>query len=82
MVHRDRHDIVIEILRKTSSRAYSKTLIMSNVGLSYAQVQKYLRKLLEEGLIEANSERSYKTTKKGLEFLKKCSQCILFKWDK
>ncbi len=82
MVHRDRHDIVIEILRKTSSRAYSKTLIMSNVGLSYAQVQKYLRKLLEEGLIEANSERSYKTTKKGLEFLEKCSQCILFKWDK
>jgi len=79
MVHRDRHDIVIEILRKTSSRAYSKTLIMSNVGLSYAQVQKYLRKLLEEGLIEANSERSYKTTKKGLEFLEKCSKCILFK---
>lgn len=82
MVHRDRHDIVVEILRKTSSRAYSKTLIMSGVGLSYAQVQKYLCKLLEEGLMEANSERSYRTTKKGLEFLEKCSQCILFKWDK
>lgn len=82
MVHRDRHDIVLEILRKTSSRTCSKTLIMSSVGLSYVQVQKYLRRLLEEGLIEVTSERSYRTTKKGAEFLEKCSQCILFKWDK
>jgi predicted transcriptional regulator len=81
MVNRDRHDITLEILRKSTS-GKKKTVLMMEVGLSYAQAKTYLSALVEKGLLEVDEKRLFRTTSKGLEFLEKCEQCPLFKWDK
>lgn len=81
MINRDRHDIVIDILRKATS-GKKKTELMRDAGLSYLQTKQYLRILLEKGLLEIGEQHHFKTTKKGLEFLEKCGDCLLFKWDK
>jgi len=81
MVNRDRHDIALEILRKSTS-GKKKTELMRDAGLSYTQSKQYLGILLEKGLLEIDENRRFKTTKKGLEFLEKCEECPLFKWVK
>jgi len=81
MGRRDRHDIIIDILRKASSGT-RKTELMSDVGLSYTQTKQYLNVLLNNGLLETIEKRRLRTTKKGLEFLEKCSECFLFSWEK
>jgi predicted transcriptional regulator len=79
MVKRDRHDITFEILRKARA-GKRKTGLMQDVGLSYLQARYYLNFLMQNGLLELGEKHSYKTTKKGTEFLEKCEQCPLFKW--
>lgn len=79
MGNRDRHEITLEILEKAGSKK-KKTEIMRDVGLSYAQAKQYLGQLLKEGLLELDTKRYYKTTRKGLDFLEKCAKCPLFKW--
>lgn len=81
MVNRDRHEIVIEILKKASSPK-SKTELMREVGLSFSQSKQYVAMLVEKGLLEMNDRHHMTTTKKGLEFLKKCEHCPLFTWDR
>jgi predicted transcriptional regulator len=81
MVNRDRHEITIEILKKTIS-GKKKTEIIRDVGLSYLQSKNYLDELERRGLLEIDLKKNFKTTKKGLEFLEKCQECPLFKWDK
>jgi predicted transcriptional regulator len=81
MVNRDRHDIAIEILKETVS-GKKKTELMSDVGLSYSQSKQYLEKMLENGLLEIDDKKRFKTTKKGQDFVKKCGECWLFNWDK
>lgn len=81
MVRRDRHDIAIDILTKASS-GKKKTALMSEVGLSYLQTKQYLKILMERGLIEADSKKSYKTSRKGADFLEKCGECFLFAWER
>jgi len=81
MVNRDRHDITFEILKKVAA-GKKKTELIREVGLSYAQSKKYLGILVEKKLLEIDNKRRFKTTSKGLEFLKKCEQCPLFKWNK
>jgi predicted transcriptional regulator len=81
MVRRDRHDIATEILRKAAV-GKKKTELMLDVGLSYAQTKLYLDTLVKKGLLETNESRLLKTTKKGLEFLERCTECMLFPWEK
>jgi predicted transcriptional regulator len=81
MVNRDRHDITFEILNKAIS-GKQKTELMREVGLSYAQSKTYLKLLVEKGLLEMDKKHFYKTTNKGSEFLEKCMECPLFKWEK
>ena len=81
MVNRDRHDITFEILKKAAA-GKKKTELMRDVGLSYAQSKNYLGILVEKKLLEIDNKRRFKTTSKGLEFLKKCEKCPLFKWNK
>lgn len=81
MVNRDRHDITFEILRKAAA-GKKMTELMRDVSLSYAQSKKYLSALVEKKLLEIDEKHSFKTTSKGLEFLEKCKQCPLFKWNK
>jgi predicted transcriptional regulator len=79
MVNRDRHDITAEILRKAKS-GKKKTELMSDVGLSYSQAKQYLGMLLEKGMLQYDENHCFKTTKRGLEFLKKCADCFLCDW--
>jgi predicted transcriptional regulator len=81
MVNRDRHDITFEILKKAAA-GKKRTELMREVGLSYTQSKKYLSLLVEKGLLEMNEKRLFRTTGKGLEFLEKCKQCPLFKWNR
>lgn len=72
---RDRHDIVVEILR-TAVEGKIKTHIMYKAKLSYAQLNEYLPLLINKGFLENTSirhkrslKRVYKTTDKGMRFL-------------
>jgi len=80
VVNRDRHEITFEILNRALSEK-KKTELMRQVGLSYKQSKKYLKLLTDRGLLEMNKKHLYKTTNKGLEFMEKCKECPLFKWE-
>ncbi len=62
-------DVAADILRINGS----KTAIMYGGNLSYAQTQKYLRILTEQGFIELDDQgvrnRKYRSTEKGRKFL-------------
>ena len=81
MVNRDRHDIVIEILKHSVS-GKKKTELMSEVGLSYSQTKQYLKKMMDEEFLEQDERHKYRTTTKGTHFMDKCSECWLFRWEK
>lgn len=80
MVRRDRHDIVVDILTKAMG-GKKKTELMSDVGLSFAQMKQYLETLVEKELLESTETHQIKTTKTGVEFLKKCGECLLSPWE-
>jgi len=72
---RDRHDIIVEIL-KTAIDGHVKTHIMYKARLSYAQLNKYLPRLVENGFLEnlkikrrKDYKRVFKTTQKGIKLL-------------
>jgi predicted transcriptional regulator len=74
MKYRSRTDIASRIL-EAANGGTTKTKIMYKAYLSYAQLKEYLVVLLEGGLIEYQpSEQNYKTTEKGLKFVKSYSQ--------
>jgi predicted transcriptional regulator len=75
---RDRHEIVIEILKKTKL-GRNKTQLMREANISFEQVKYYLDLLLKKELLETTEKNRFKTTQKGLEFLEKCRSCYLFK---
>jgi predicted transcriptional regulator len=81
MGNRDRHDIVMEILKKAAN-GKTKTELMRDVGLSYLQTKQYFNVLVEGKMVEINENGLYKTTKKGLDFLEKCQECFLCDWHK
>jgi predicted transcriptional regulator len=69
MKYRSRTDIISQVLDAASGGA-SKTKIMYNAYLSYAQLKEYLLVLVENGLlVYQEAEREYKTTPKGTKFL-------------
>jgi len=53
-----------------SSVRTKKTKIMYRANLSFLQVDKYLKVLLESGLLEHDLDSGYLITEKGMEFLK------------
>jgi predicted transcriptional regulator len=72
---RDRHDIMVEIL-KTAINGKVKTHIMYKARLSYAQLNAYLPRLVENGFLEnlkirrrKDYKRVFKTTQKGIKFI-------------
>ena len=72
---RDRHEIIVEIL-KTAMNGKVKTHIMYKARLSYAQLNEYLPRLVEKGLLENHTikkkrqdKRVFKTTPKGVKLL-------------
>jgi predicted transcriptional regulator len=73
MIHklknRSRTEIVATILEAANGGA-TKTKIMYKAFVSYAQLREYLSVLLENNLIYLEGIQTYKTTEKGLNFLK------------
>ena len=70
MKYRSRTEIVAMILEAANGGA-TKTKIMSKAFLSYAQLREYLSVLIENNLLEyLEGSQTYKTTEKGLNFLK------------
>jgi predicted transcriptional regulator len=71
METRSRTEIVSNILDATNGGGATKTKIMYIAFLSYNQVHEYLSILIENNLIEyLDGIHTYKTTEKGLYFLK------------
>ena len=70
MKYRSRTEIVSMILEAANGGA-TKTKIMYKAFLSYAQLREYLSVLIENNLLEyLDVTQTYKTTEKGLNFLK------------
>ena len=71
MKNRSRTEIVSNIL-DTSNGGATKTKIMYKAFLSYGQLREYLSVLIENNLLEyIEGTQTYKTTEKGLYFLRK-----------
>ena len=78
MKYRSRTDIVSQILDATNGGA-TKTRIMYKAYLSYAQLKAYLSVLMENELLEHDAGiQQYKTTEKGIKFLRMYSQMSTF----
>ena len=70
MKYRSRTEIVCNILDATNGGA-TMTKIMYKAFLSYGQLKEYLSILIENSLIEySNGTQTFKTTEKGLNYLK------------
>jgi len=65
---RDRHDIVVDIL-KTAHGGVKRTNLMHRAKLSHMQLKLYLYVLKENGLLESN-DGLVKTTSRGIQFVK------------
>ena len=65
---RDRHDIVVDIL-KTARSGIKRTNLMHKAKLSHTQLKLYLYVLNENGLLESNNGL-VRTTTKGTQFVK------------
>jgi predicted transcriptional regulator len=77
MKYRSRTEIVAMILEAANGGA-TKTKIMYKAFLSYNQLREYLSVLIENNLIEyLEGSPVYKTTEKGLTFLKMNSEIEL-----
>ena len=74
MKYRGRTEIVGNILDSANGGA-TKTKIMYKAFLSYNQLKEYLSILIENNLLEyLDGTRTFKTTEKGLNFLKMNSE--------
>ncbi|MDF2737060.1 MAG: hypothetical protein K0S93_916 [Nitrososphaeraceae archaeon] len=70
MRYRSRTEITAMIL-DAAYKETTKTKIMYNAYLSYNQVKEYISILLENNLLEyLEGTRTFKTTEKGLNFLR------------
>jgi predicted transcriptional regulator len=71
MGNRGRTEIVAMILDAANGEGETKTKIMYFAFLSYNQLNEYLSILIENNLLEyLDGTRTFKTTEKGLHFLK------------
>jgi len=70
MNYRSRTEIVCNILDAANKGGATKTKIMYAAFLSYAQLKEYLSVLIENNLLEYSNGTQFKTTEKGLNYLK------------
>lgn len=74
MRYRSRTDIVASILQSANG-GVTKTKMMYHAYLSHEQLKDYLMILMKNGLLEyAKEEAKFRTTQKGLIFLKAYDQ--------
>jgi predicted transcriptional regulator len=71
MTNRTRIEIISQILEIANGGVTCKTRIMYKANLSYAQLKEYLRTLSDKDLLSYDLDtRTFKTTERGLRFLK------------
>jgi predicted transcriptional regulator len=68
--YRDRLQIIADMLSVVGKGA-KKTQIMYQANLSYKLLNRYLREILNSGLIKFENRNTYVLTSKGKEFLNK-----------
>jgi predicted transcriptional regulator len=74
MKYRSRTDIISEIL-DAANGGTTKTKIMYKAYLSFGQIKEYLSLLTENNLLNYDAyTQTFKTTEKGLKFLKTYNQ--------
>jgi predicted transcriptional regulator len=74
MGYRSRTEIVGQILKVANGGA-TKTKIMYEAFLNFAQMKDYLKVLTEDDLLSYDGQtHRFKTTKRGLQFLDKYNQ--------
>ena len=75
MKYRSRIDIISQILEVANGGGVTKTTIMYKAFLSYAQMKEYLTIVTESDLLRYDIDtQTFKTTEKGLRFLKTYNQ--------
>jgi predicted transcriptional regulator len=75
MKYRSRTEIVSNILDAANGGGATKTKIMYKAFLSYNQLKEYIAVLIENNLLEyLDGTQTYKTTEKGLNYLKMHSE--------
>jgi predicted transcriptional regulator len=75
MTIRNRIEIISQILETANGGVTSKIRIMYKVNLSYAQLKDYLMTLSDKNLLSYDLDtHTFKTTEKGLSFLKAYAQ--------
>jgi predicted transcriptional regulator len=71
MRYRSRIDIISQILETANGGDVTRSKILYNALLSYSRMKEYLTVLTESDLLRYDQERhTFKTTEKGLKFLK------------
>jgi predicted transcriptional regulator len=75
MTVRNRIEIISQILEVANGGVTSKIKIMARANLSYIQLKNYLITLNDKELLSYDLDtHTFKTTEKGLKFLKAYSQ--------
>jgi predicted transcriptional regulator len=70
MIHRDKIDILSQILEAANGKRVTKTKMTYKVAISYVQLKEHLTVLTEKDLIHYDEyTQTFKTTEKGLRFL-------------
>lgn len=70
MKYRSRTDIFVSILQVAMEKGIRITKVMYTCFLSYNQIKYFLKLLIDHCLLEYNeTQRIYRTTKKGLKYL-------------
>ncbi len=78
MASRSRIDVSIDILNAALGEGTTKTRLMYEAFVSFEELREYLSELIKLGLMETTAtERIYKTTRKGKEFLSVTGDTIL-----
>jgi len=68
MVRRNDLDICADILRVAQTGA-NKTRIVYQANLNFKIVEKYLHRLMSNGLLQQTMDRRFLTTHKGVQFV-------------
>lgn len=75
MTHRNRIEIMSQILGLANGGGATKTKIMYQAFLSYGQMKEHLMVLTQNNLLSYDLDtRTFKTTEKGLRFLETYNQ--------
>ena len=75
MKYRTKTEIMSEILGIANGSTATKTKIMYQAFLSYAQMKKHLMVLTQNGLLSYDVDtHTFTTTEKGLRFLDTCNK--------